>query len=102
MRKMLIKNVNMIDANVNFQGDLLVENGKISKIDSNINISNSEDIKIIDDKIEYSVDEKIEFDPYGEGVIISVEDKVLIVAFKHPHGIKMLMKGHGKIRKVKK
>ncbi|WP_250675307.1 dihydroorotase [Paraclostridium ghonii] len=50
MHNMLIKNVNMIDANINFQGDLLIENSKISKIDSNIKISNIKDIKIIDGK----------------------------------------------------
>ncbi len=54
----------------------------------------------IDDSIEYKVGEHIYFDMYGEGVIVGIKDKVLTVAFKHPYGIKMLMKGHKKIRKV--
>ena len=37
---------------------------------------------------------------YGEGVIVGIKDKILTVAFKHPYGVKMLIKGHKKIRKV--
>ncbi len=40
MRRLLIKNVRIIDANKNIKSDLLVENGKISKINSNIEIEN--------------------------------------------------------------
>ena len=54
----------------------------------------------VDDTIEYKVGEHIYFDSYGEGVIVGIKDKVLTVAFRHPFGIKMLMKGHKKIRKV--
>lgn len=61
----------------------------------NINI-----VKNIDDSIEYNVGDHIIFEPYGEGVIVGIKDKILTVAFKHPYGIKMLIKGHKKIRKV--
>ncbi len=54
----------------------------------------------VDPNIEYKIGEHIYFDSFGEGVIVGIKDKVLTVAFKHPHGIKMLMKGHKKIRKV--
>ncbi len=54
----------------------------------------------IDTTIEYKIGEHIYFDNFGEGVIVGIEDKVLTVAFKHPHGIKTLIKGHKKIRKV--
>lgn len=50
MSKLLIKNVKIIDSSMSFKGDLLVENGKISKIDSDINITGIEDLKIIDGK----------------------------------------------------
>ena len=40
MRRLLIKNVRIIDANKDIKSDLLVENGKISKINSNIDIEN--------------------------------------------------------------
>ena len=54
----------------------------------------------VDTNIEYKIGEHIYFDMYGEGVIVAIKDKVLTVAFKHPYGVKMLMKGHKKIRKV--
>ena len=44
MNRLLIKNARIIDANKDFKSDLLVEDGKISKIDSNIDLEN---IKII-------------------------------------------------------
>jgi len=54
----------------------------------------------IDENADYKVGEHVLFDPYGEGVIVAIKDKILTVAFKHPHGVKMLIKGHKKIRKV--
>ena len=50
--------------------------------------------------IEYKVGEHIMHNTYGEGVIVSVEDKILTVAFPHPTGIKMLMKGHSSFTKL--
>ena len=54
----------------------------------------------VDENAEYNIGDHIYFDLYGEGVIIAIKDKILTVAFKHPHGVKMLIKGHKKIRKV--
>lgn len=74
----------------------------IKEIDSkyfNIKTSNVK-VNNVDDSIEYKVGEHIYFDTYGEGVIVGIKDKILTVAFKHPYGIKMLIKGHKKIRKV--
>ena len=60
----------------------------------------SSKLNCIDEDADYFVGEHILFDPYGEGVIVSIKDKVLTVAFKHPDGVKMLIKGHKKIRRV--
>lgn len=65
------------------------------KTTSKVNISNN-----IDTSAEYNIGDHIYFEMYGEGVIVGIKDKILTVAFKHPHGIKMLMKGHKNIRKV--
>ena len=78
----------------------------ISEIDSKyINkeekaINNLNNLSNIDDNITYNIGDHVIFEPYGEGVIVSIKDKILNVAFSHPHGIKMLIKGHKKIRKV--
>ena len=63
--------------------------------DNKINISDN-----INSNEEYKIGEHIFFDMYGEGVIVGIKDKILTVAFKHPYGVKMLIKGHKKIRKV--
>jgi len=67
---------------------------KEEKVNSSIKLNN------IDELVTYEIGEHISFEPYGVGVIISIKDKVLTVAFPHPHGIKMLIKGHKKIKKV--
>lgn len=57
-------------------------------------------LKDIDESAEYSMGDKISFEPYGIGVVIGIKDKILTVAFNHPFGIKTLIKGHKKIKKV--
>ena len=54
----------------------------------------------IDDKIEYKIGEHIMHNTHGEGVIVSIEDKILTVAFPHPTGIINLIKGHSSFHKI--
>ena len=56
--------------------------------------------RTIDTSIEYKAGDHVLHDTWGEGVIISVEDKILMVAFPHPNGIKKLMKGHSSFHLV--
>ena len=56
----------------------------------------------IDTNAEYKVGEHIIHDIYGEGVVVSLSDSIVTVAFPHPYGIKSLMKGHKSIKKVNK
>ena len=56
----------------------------------------------IDESITYSFGEKVLHDGYGEGVIVSIDEKLISVAFPHPIGIKKFIKGHKCIRKVEK
>jgi DNA helicase-2/ATP-dependent DNA helicase PcrA len=49
---------------------------------------------------EYSIGEKIKHDKYGEGVVITVENSILTIAFAHPYGIVKIMKGHKSIKKL--
>lgn len=48
----------------------------------------------------YAVGDHIIHDQFGEGVVVGIQKSILTVAFPHPTGIKMLMKGHKSIRKV--
>ncbi|MEG2322504.1 MAG: 3'-5' exonuclease [Bacilli bacterium] len=54
----------------------------------------------INEDIEYNIGDHIVFEPYGQGVIVGIKQRILEVAFRHPYGIKTLIKGHKKIRKV--
>ncbi len=60
---------------------------------SKINITTSQDE-------EYKPGDKIMHNEFGEGVIITVEKSTLTVAFKHPIGIKKLMKHHSSFKKI--
>ena len=77
-----------------------VEELNIKKdIKPKVNFDSSLD-KVVDKNVLYQIGEHIMFDPYGEGVIVGISDKIVTVAFPHPYGIKTLIKGHKKIRKV--
>ena len=54
----------------------------------------------IDDTTDYKPGDKVVHVTFGEGVVVSVEKSILTIAFPHPVGIKMIMKGHKSIRKV--
>ena len=70
-------------------------------LDSEFSINKTKKIeKSVDTSIEYSVGEKVCHDEFGEGIIVSVEKSILTIAFPHPYGIKMIMKGHKSIKKV--
>lgn len=47
----------------------------------------------VDNNISYEIGEHINFNPYGEGVIIAIKDKIITVAFPYPYGRKTLIKG---------
>ena len=49
---------------------------------------------------EYSIGEKVMHDEFGEGVIVTIDKSILTIAFKHPIGIKKIMKGHKSLSKV--
>lgn len=78
-------------------GDEYIEKEEVNNIfaKSTNNIYNN-----IDSTANYKPGDKIIHDTFGEGVIVSVEKTILTIAFPHPVGIKMLMKGHKSIRKV--
>ncbi|HPF82846.1 MAG TPA: UvrD-helicase domain-containing protein [Bacilli bacterium] len=74
--------------------ELLLKDAK----DDSINVIKKADM--IDENAEYRVGDKIKHDTFGIGVIVSVDKSILSIAFPHPTGIKMLMKGHKSIKKL--
>ncbi len=55
----------------------------------------------VDQYAEYVIGDKVIHDIYGEGVIVSIDNSILTIAFSHPHGIKKMIKGHKSIKKEK-
>lgn len=55
---------------------------------------------MIDSSVNYQVGDHIIHQKYQDGVVVGVDKSVLTIAFKHPHGIKQVIKGHKSYRKV--
>ncbi len=75
----------------------------IKEIDEDLLISDKKvgtkkDYACSDD--EYTIGEHVMHDIYEEGVVVDIKDSIITIAFKHPYGIKTLIKGHKSIKKV--
>ena len=74
-------------------------------IDSNEEIEKTEE-KIVEEDVfyqedvEYNVGDYVYHETFGTGKVIEVTDSLVTVAFKHPYGVKKLMKNHKKLSKV--
>lgn len=53
-----------------------------------------------DEEIDYQVGDYVYHESFGTGKVVEVTNTLVSVAFKHPHGIKKLMKNHKKLSKV--
>ena len=50
--------------------------------------------------MDYVVGDFVYHDVFGQGKIIELSGSIATIAFKHPHGIKKLMKNHKSIKKI--
>lgn len=53
-----------------------------------------------EEEIDYQVGDYVYHESFGTGKVVEVTNTLVSVAFKHPHGIKKLMKNHKKLSKV--
>ena len=53
-----------------------------------------------EEDVDYQVGDFVYHETFGTGKVIEVTNTLVSVAFKHPHGIKKLMKNHKKLSKV--
>ena len=92
-----LDNMNPVSRFVKEIGDDYIQKDEITDIFNNPsnNYHNN-----IDSSVDYKPGDKVVHITFGEGVIVSVEKSILTIAFPHPIGIKMIMKGHKSIRKV--
>ena len=53
-----------------------------------------------EEEVDYKVGDFVYHETFGAGKVVEVTNTLVSVAFKHPHGIKKLMKNHKKLSKV--
>ena len=59
-----------------------------------------EDDMFRNEEVDYQVGDFVYHNTFGTGKVVEVTNTLVTVAFKHPHGIKKLMKNHKKLCKV--
>lgn len=75
--------------------ELLEKNFKDEKVDK---IEKSEFFH--EENVDYEVGDFVYHDVFGQGKVVEVTNTLISIAFKHPFGIKKLMKNHKSIKKV--
>lgn len=60
----------------------------------------SEEDVFRDEEVNYQVGDYVYHESFGAGKVVEVTNTLVSVAFKHPYGIKKLMKNHKKLAKV--
>jgi DNA helicase-2/ATP-dependent DNA helicase PcrA len=53
-----------------------------------------------DDEIDYNIGDFVYHEVFGQGKVIDITNDIMSIAFKHPYGIKKLMKNHKSISKI--
>ena len=53
-----------------------------------------------EEDVDYQIGDFVYHETFGTGKVVEVTNTLVSVAFKHPHGIKKLMKNHKKLSKV--
>lgn len=52
------------------------------------------------DNVDYNVGDFVYHEVFGQGKVVEVTNTLMSIAFKHPYGIKKLMKNHKSIKKI--
>ena len=72
-------------------------NAVIKEIESKVNI----DEKFYkDEEVDYNIGDYVYHDVFGQGKVVDIQGSLISIAFKHPYGIKKLMKNHKSITKI--
>ena len=78
--------------------NLIESNLSEEKIKQEVKIDTSDMFR--EEEIDYQVGDYVYHESFGTGRVVEVSNTLVSVAFKHPHGIKKLMKNHKKLSKV--
>ncbi len=77
--------------------DLLESNVK-EEVKQEVKVDTSDMFR--EEEVDYQVGDYVYHETFGTGKVVEVTNSLVSVAFKHPHGIKKLMKNHKKLSKV--
>ena len=53
-----------------------------------------------DEEVDYNVGDYVFHEIFGQGKVVEIQGSLMSIAFKHPYGIKKLMKNHKSITKI--
>ena len=76
--------------------NLIESNEKKKKKEVHLNISEM----YHEENVDYKQGDVVMHTIYGKGVVISVDESIITIAFSKQYGIRKLMKNHKSIRKV--
>ena len=76
--------------------DLLESNVEVEKPEEKVEVEEM----FRDEDVDYNVGDYVFHETFGQGRVVEVTNTLVSVAFKHPYGIKKLMKNHKKLSKV--
>ena len=79
--------------------DLIETNAKEELEKQQTEKINTEDM-FREEEVDYQVGDYVYHETFGTGRVVEVTNTLVSVAFKHPHGVKKLMKNHKKLSKV--
>jgi DNA helicase-2/ATP-dependent DNA helicase PcrA len=77
--------------------DLLDKKFEEKEIETKVNI---EDKFYKDEEVDYNIGDYVYHDIFGQGKVVDIQGSLISIAFKHPYGIKKLMKNHKSITKI--
>ena len=78
---------------------LMIEMEDTGSRTKNHNYNNIDDM-IRTEEVDYNVGDYVYHETFGTGKVTEVSGQLISVAFKHPYGIKKLMKNHKKLSKI--
>ena len=77
--------------------DLLDKKFEEKEIETKVNV---EEKFYKDEEVDYNVGDFVYHEVFGQGKVVDIQGSLISIAFKHPFGIKKLMKNHKSITKI--
>ena len=77
--------------------DLIDKQFEEKEVETKVNV---EEKFYKDEEVDYNVGDYVYHEVFGQGKVVEISGSLISIAFKHPYGIKKLMKNHKSITKI--